>query len=128
MFLKLGVVAVILMFITAGSAQNGPPGPPGVDDSRFPKFSHSAASAPGHHDVPEDLLIYPEIPVDRFVPGGPQNPEDPESLIDPGPEIHSFSDPRGPISYRVPFNRFFPRLDQEGDEYISRDVKDDMEP
>ncbi|XP_060077268.1 uncharacterized protein LOC132556849 [Ylistrum balloti] len=127
MFLKVGTLAVLLTFIAVGNAQPGPPGPPGVDSERFPKYG---ASAPGHN-IPEDLLIFPEVSLDAFVDGAPVNPEDPQSIMDVGPEHHTFSDPRGPIGFRDPLRRFFPFRDADA-EYQSlgrrTNIQNDMEP
>ncbi|XP_021375661.1 uncharacterized protein LOC110464650 [Mizuhopecten yessoensis] len=130
MLLKVGTLAVVLAIVAFGNAQQGPPGPPGIGDN-FPKFPGvSEVAAPGYH-VPEELLIFPEVDLDAYVAGEPVNPEDPQPMIDPGPELHTFSDPRGPTGYRVPFRRFFPGRNVESEyQYRNRrvDIQNDMEP
>ncbi|XP_069135008.1 uncharacterized protein [Argopecten irradians] len=134
MLLNFGCLAVVVTLIAVGNAQQGPPGPPGYDNSRFPKFpGMSEAAAPGHQ-IPEELLIYPDVPLNAFVEGAPINPDDPQQLINAGPEHHTFSDPRGPEGVRVSFRRFFPgrEIPREyqvlGGNMDVVDAVDDLEP
>ncbi|XP_033748887.1 uncharacterized protein LOC117333614 [Pecten maximus] len=131
MILQVGTLAVVLTIIAVGNAQQGPPGPPGLNDRRFPKLPGSSGAAAPGHNVPEEHLIYPDVPMDTFVAGAPVNPDDPQQLINAGPEHHTFSDPRGPTGFRVPFRRFFPgrEIPREYQSLGQRvDIQNDMEP